>query len=122
MSKHQIACHKCHALWTFEGTLGRRDECPQCRADAKVCLNCRFYDPGAHHECREEQAEWVKEKTSGNFCGFFEALAIPNRRGVETDAAKAKLVGLFGGLPESVEEKRPGASLADELRRFLEKK
>jgi hypothetical protein len=96
MDERRIACHKCGHTWTFLPPLGRRDECPKCHADAKVCLNCRFHDRGAHHECREEQAEWVKEKAEGNFCGFFEAKAEQGGVGDAEAKARAKLAALFG--------------------------
>lgn len=37
----------------------------------KVCLNCRFYDPSAHWQCRERISEPVREKDRANFCDFF---------------------------------------------------
>jgi hypothetical protein len=36
-----------------------------------VCRNCSFYDEGAHHECRESSAEWVKDKERANICEYF---------------------------------------------------
>ena len=71
----QITCHQCHHQWTVEEIPGRRDECPQCQWDVRVCLNCQFYSPTAYRECSETQAEWVKEKTQGNFCGYFKPAA-----------------------------------------------
>ena len=68
---NSIVCHACNHSWTFEPPMGRRDECPACHTDSRVCLNCIHYDTSAHHECRESQAEWVREKESGNFCGYF---------------------------------------------------
>jgi hypothetical protein len=49
-----------------------RDCCPSCDYDLHVCLNCRFYDPNAHNECRETQAEWVQGKDKANYCDYFE--------------------------------------------------
>lgn len=40
-------------------------------------MNCKFYDKNAHHECREPQAELVKDKKMANFCGYF-TLGIVN--------------------------------------------
>ena len=39
------------------------------------CRNCRFHDAAAHNQCREPQADWVKEKEMANFCDYFEALS-----------------------------------------------
>lgn len=114
-----IICHKCQHQWSFEPPLERRAECPKCAAYARACMNCRFFDRHAHHECREEQAEWVKEKDAGNFCGYFEP-GQGERRGVERLAAQAKLDALFGGAKPT--EEQPGKSLEDELSRFLDQK
>jgi hypothetical protein len=51
--------------------VGRRDECPSCGADAHVCLNCAHYDRGSYNECKESQADYVKEKDRSNFCDYF---------------------------------------------------
>lgn len=111
-----IACHKCQTEWTYEPPLERRAECPKCGFDAHVCLNCRFFDRGAHHECREEQAEWVKEKEDANFCSYFEP-GRGERRHAERTAAQAKLDALFGGpKPDEDDAKK---SLAAELEKFL---
>jgi hypothetical protein len=37
----------------------------------RVCLNCEFYSPGAHWDCRETIDELVKDKDRANFCSFF---------------------------------------------------
>ncbi len=49
-----------------------RNSCPQCDRDLHVCRNCRFHDPDAHNECRETQAEWVRDKEKANYCDYFE--------------------------------------------------
>lgn len=49
----------------------RKETCPSCSSDVHVCLNCEFYDPTAYHECRESQAEFVKNKDTSNFCDYF---------------------------------------------------
>ena len=78
----------------MELPLARRDECPQCGCDAKVCLNCRFYDRSSYHECREPQAEWVKEKDVGTFCSYFSPREdAPAKDDLQDD--KAKLEALF---------------------------
>ena len=115
MAQRPITCHKCQHSWTFEPPLERKAECPACHRDARVCLNCRHYDTGAHHECREEQAEWVKEKDRSNFCSYFEAGGAAGRVADEAKAIE-KLASSFGGAKP---EPRPGASIADELAKFL---
>ena len=129
MSSRKIICHKCKHSWEFEPPMGRRDECPSCGLDSRVCLNCRFYDRSAYHECREEQAEWVKEKNSGNFCGFFDATS--SERGVDpsTLSALSKLDQLFGNSSSSCDSdetakpaSKPSVNLQDELAKFLNSK
>ena len=41
MTRH---CHRCGWLWTLRDLPGRSESCPQCRADLRVCLNCKFHD------------------------------------------------------------------------------
>jgi len=65
-------CYKCRKELGGEKLVGRRDTCPFCGSDLHVCLNCRFYDPGAYNNCREPQAERVVEKDRSNFCDYFE--------------------------------------------------
>jgi len=120
--KLRLSCHKCGHSWQIEPPIARREECPRCRGDAKCCLNCRYYDRGAHHECREDQAEWVKEKAQGNFCGWFEPNAGPTACAAELTQAQNKLDALFGGAKSQPDAPKPGASLGDELKRFLEQK
>ena len=49
----------------------RSSTCPSCGKDVKVCLNCRFYEPGAHWDCRETIQEPVRDKDRANFCDYF---------------------------------------------------
>jgi hypothetical protein len=88
--------------------------------NARVCLNCKHYDPGSHRECREDQAEWVKEKDHGNFCSYFDGNPNAAARGAELDKVKGKLDQLFGGAKP--EAPKAGQSLADELAKFMSKK
>src|SRR5437016_11228842 len=64
-------CHRCgHDIGTVE-RIGRRDTCLHCHADLHCCVNCAFYDPAYHNQCREPQAERQVDKQSGNFCDYF---------------------------------------------------
>ena len=117
----EIKCHHCQHSWTFAPPLARATECPSCRRDVRVCLNCTFYSTTAARGCREEQAEWVKEKDRANFCSYF----TPGVQGAtrQADCAKAKLDALFAKKNDSPELTSPkGGSLADELARFLNAK
>lgn len=119
-----IACHHCKHVWTFQPPMGRGDVCPKCGNDSRVCKNCRFFDLNSYRSCREEQAEWVKEKDRGNFCGFFEAKESAALDPTLT-AARNKLDSLFGGKPVSQNEESPGSQppdLSGELADFLKKR
>ncbi|MBF0627140.1 MAG: hypothetical protein HQL91_02865 [Magnetococcales bacterium] len=50
---------------------GRSDVCSGCTKDTRVCLNCRFHDPGSYNECQERVAERIVDKERANFCDFF---------------------------------------------------
>jgi hypothetical protein len=66
-------CHHCRReLTLMSASVGRTESCPHCHSDLKCCLNCTFFDPGAHNQCREPQAEWCPEKAKANFCEFFQ--------------------------------------------------
>lgn len=81
-------CYFCGGELKLEGKVFRRDECPHCRRDLHACVQCRFYDPPAHHQCREPQAEPVSDKEKANFCGYF---VFAGRREWDADqAAQAK--------------------------------
>jgi hypothetical protein len=84
MNRH---CWKCGTEWTISGQPGRGEQCPSCRSDLRVCLNCLNYDP-------------VQEKNLGTFCEWFE-LAKREFKGAATEddrASKARdeLKRLFG--------------------------
>lgn len=66
-----LKCFSCGSDVGFIDKLQRRDECLKCRADARVCKNCDFYDPKVYNECRETSADPVQEKERSNLCDFF---------------------------------------------------
>lgn len=74
-----LSCFSCGKEIVLLGIVGRRDECPHCRADVHVCKNCEFYDPKVYNECRETAADVVREKDRANFCDYF----TPRKGGVE---------------------------------------
>ncbi|KYG65351.1 hypothetical protein AZI87_12425 [Bdellovibrio bacteriovorus] len=67
----KLFCFNCNKEMAFAGVIGRREECPHCRADVHVCKNCEHYDPKVYNECREPQADVVREKDRANFCDYF---------------------------------------------------
>jgi hypothetical protein len=95
------ACHFCGTIVENPREVYRSTSCPTCGKDLKICLNCRFYSPGAHWDCAESIDELVKDKDRANFCTFFSfrAAAAPGSAAPPSDAkqqAKRKLDKLFG--------------------------
>lgn len=80
-------CYNCGTVFPDDMAVYRSTLCPSCSKDVKVCLNCRFYEPGAHWDCRETVHELVAEKDRANFCEFF-VLATVNRAARSGKAAK----------------------------------
>lgn len=70
-------------------SVGFRDTCPKCHSDLHVCRNCSFFDEGAHHECRESSAEWVKDKERANRCEYFRSRSSREGEGSKSDALSA---------------------------------
>lgn len=89
-------CHRCGNEVQLLAELQRTDSCRTCLSDLKVCLNCRFFDPGANNQCREPQAEWCPDKEKANFCEFFEyretAGTRPGMGGAASDRERARAV------------------------------
>ncbi len=63
-----------------------------------VCRMCVFFDPQVARQCREDDAEEVKEKERANFCDYFKP--NPNahdpRFASAESRAKDQLAALFG--------------------------
>ncbi len=95
------ACHFCGTPVENPREVYRTSSCSSCKRDLKICLNCRFYSPGAHWDCSETIDEPVNDKDRANFCTFFSFRdSAPGTRGsVRPDAqekTKRKLDQLFG--------------------------
>jgi hypothetical protein len=93
-----MVCYQCGNNIKLERKLGRQDTCPQCNAYLHCCLNCRFHDDKSPNECREPQAEWVRDKKMGNFCDYFEVKSGQQQVDMNSrnDDARKKLDALFG--------------------------
>lgn len=89
-------CHRCGKELVIPRVVGRKDVCPDCRADLRCCLNCTFYDDRVYNQCRELQAERVLEKDRSNFCDYFVYReADSERKSGEKKTARDKLESLF---------------------------
>ena len=64
-------CGHCKKTIMLEGKVSRESLCPLCGAYLHACINCKFYSPGSHNNCRESQAEYVRDHRSSNFCDYF---------------------------------------------------
>lgn len=72
----KVVCFSCANEMEFPSGPSRQDECPKCKNDVRSCKNCHFYDAKSYNECRENQADPVREKDRSNFCGFFQANSV----------------------------------------------
>ncbi|MEM9401630.1 MAG: hypothetical protein AAGA44_03960 [Pseudomonadota bacterium] len=95
-----LLCYRCgESLAALSLPLSRRDTCPSCSISLHVCHMCRAYDPTVSDQCREDDAEHVRDKATANFCDWFVPSAgVFDAAGKQAaDAASAQLDALFGG-------------------------
>jgi hypothetical protein len=97
-SEKSYHCWSCGHPVSMEVKVARRDTCDSCVADLHCCKNCRFYDPGAHNECRESVTSWVRDKEAANFCQSFTFRVSEASIEDEVATAKSKLDALFSKL------------------------
>ncbi len=86
----------------------RSEICPNCRADVRVCKNCRFYAPGEHWDCHETIPEAVQDKERANFCDYFKpaptsAQAYVDQQHRRKEQARDALSKLFDVPPDGPE-------------------
>jgi hypothetical protein len=98
------SCYGCGAQVRFEAPVGRRTTCPVCDADLHCCIDCRHYDEGAPHACREPHADNVLEKEASNACELFQLGDGASRRRVKSSAARDALAALFGEAPAAADD------------------
>jgi hypothetical protein len=101
---HNIACFRCGAsLSRLSLPLTRRDQCPECFVELHVCKMCIHFDPAAPSQCREDDAEDVKEKELANFCEWYtpsETAFNPQEKSAADQALEA-LETMFSGMGDS---------------------
>ncbi len=71
MARHSLRCFHCGFENHFVDRVGIREECEKCHSDLHVCRNCEFYDAKVYNECKEPQAEVIREKERANVCDYF---------------------------------------------------
>jgi hypothetical protein len=75
--------------------IGKSENCPDCDSDLHVCKNCRFYDRASYNECKETQAEWVREKEKRNYCDYFEPNTVSTSKSDKAKNARSTFDRLF---------------------------
>lgn len=83
----EVICFKCQTKIPLLGKVGFREECYKCNSDLHVCLTCAHHDKAAYNECREPQADVVREKDRANFCDYYS----PSGKSGESSNAAALL-------------------------------
>lgn len=94
-TKKRLYCWSCNFEIVLIDKVVRADPCPSCDKDLRCCKNCRFWDPGAHNQCRENLAEYVPDREKANFCASFEIRKGKLNASEDVNAAKTKLDALF---------------------------
>ena len=92
-----MTCYRCGHEIEADHKIGREELCANCSAYVHCCLNCRFYDPLAHWQCKETEIEWVEDKTFGNFCDYFKPSDTIHKPDNKRNEARKKLDDLFKG-------------------------
>lgn len=92
MSK--VTCFACGTDLPILGNVGFREECYKCHADVHVCKTCVHYDSKAYNECREPQADVVREKERANFCEYY----LPTVKGAAQGPTKTDLLAAAEAL------------------------
>ena len=87
-------CHACNAEIDLD-KISFREECFSCGSDLHVCLNCTFHDIGRHNACREDRADYVKEKDRANYCEYF---VFSDKSAAPMDTGKDKAKKLWDEL------------------------
>ncbi|MBW2061150.1 MAG: hypothetical protein JRI95_06240 [Deltaproteobacteria bacterium] len=88
-------CFFCHKPLELEGKVSFRELCAHCGMDVHVCLNCEFYDPGYSNDCREPQAEPVRDREARNTCEYFVLTSSDREHDDAAARVKAQLDDLF---------------------------
>jgi hypothetical protein len=101
---HDLVCWRCGvSLAALALPLRRAEECPSCRADLHVCKLCQRYDRRLPKQCREDDAEEVRDKERANFCDYFKPRpgAFDAAGAAAEQQARDSLAALFGPKPDN---------------------
>lgn len=114
----ELHCYRCGAsLAALSLPLARLDECPQCTVQLHVCRMCRHFDPAVTKQCREDDAEQVREKSRANFCDYFSPSESAHDPGfvAADEQARSRLDALFSEPGDDAAAGDAAASAADDL-------
>ncbi|WP_422480274.1 hypothetical protein [Pleomorphochaeta sp. DL1XJH-081] len=90
------SCHFCGTEIDSTMIIGHASICSNCGRPLKVCLNCRFYDPNAYHECREDIDEPVMYKDLANYCEYFVMKESSDKESIKKQQeARSRFFSLF---------------------------
>lgn len=94
-----MICWKCNKEINIE--VFRTSECPLCHAPLHVCKACKFYENGAHYDCKETVDQNVVDKERSNFCDYFSynqnlSAAAGHTQEQKSKSAKDAFNALFG--------------------------
>jgi hypothetical protein len=93
-----MRCWNCGAILEADtGVLkiGKSDSCSECDFDLHVCKNCQFYERASYNECKENQAEWVRDKEKRNYCDYFEPNSHSGAKNEPIQDARSVFDNLF---------------------------
>lgn len=89
-------CKKCGKI-IENSEVFRTSTCSNCGADLHSCVNCNFFSPGNHYDCKENIDELIKDKEKSNFCDFFSVFRGEFDKNTLNDASK-KAKDVFNAL------------------------
>jgi len=91
-------CARCGKEIEKTENISRSSTCPSCGAWLHSCINCTFYSPGRHNDCREPQAEYVSDKRASNFCEYFKCREVTEGSGEKKDMDAQRMRDRFNKL------------------------
>jgi hypothetical protein len=94
------SCHFCKNSIASDLSIGHQSVCSFCGRPLKVCLNCRFYDSAAYHQCLENIEEPVVHKDLANFCEYFVLKLTDSEQKKSNEEARNKFFALFNDEKE----------------------
>lgn len=103
-------CHLCGQPFPNPESLQQDDQCPNCSAAMWCCRTCRFFDPQARLECRQEIEKRIKRKDAPNKCDLFEPRLVIDISG----RSKSKTGGLFDTETDEASRKAFEALFGDD--------